>query len=842
MSRPPETESPAARQLRLAGEAVLLLLALAPAWPFASVQPKWEFAVAVAVAVLLALWAAHAVVTRRFQFRADVVSVSLAGLVVWSMLQLIPFPLGVIGAISPGAAAVHETFRPEVSETLPGEGVGTPRSSYLPLSVEPEATRTFALRVTAVLLVYAAARNWLACPAAFRRLAWAATANGLALSVLALAQFFSSPRDTAFWSIPVRGEVYGPFVNRNHFPDFVAGCLGLGVGLMLSLRTEPKGGYRPTSGGGEPLVDRLLAPFKYLDQPWPLAAAGAVAVMATGILFSLSRGGVLAAAVAGVGCAVMARRRTGGAGGWVIGLTLALAVGLAGWFGWGPVRARLATLFAGREADDRSGMWRDAVRAADGFWATGSGSGTFLRIESLGRREGLSNFSNDHAHNEYLEAVIEGGIARAALTLLLVCGVLFVVGRGFLRQRGRPGSTLLLGAWFGLAALAAHALTDFGIHLPAVAVFAAILAGYAMNASGESPRVRVKVRVRVRQEATPAPPTVPEPAANPPVPTGGFAAVAGAVVVAVAGLAVALDAWTRFRSESLLAGAEAFRLSAVPDRHAGRVAYLAARTRLRPNDSGVWLDLAQAHLDAGSPADILEALPALRTARDRCPLYPEVQFRLGLVARSFEQSDPPLAYFEGAKRLLVMDADVWYACGVEQLRTGDEAGAWESFRQSLALSGQRLKPIIAEAGRRLPPDRLAVVLLDSPETLLAAANQLYPDPTTHATARKPLLERTALAKDRPSRTPEPLIAAARALGDLGRLDEAEATWRKAVALVPERAEIRDAFAHWLEDEERYAAAVTELEWLAERRPGDTNLRDRLMVARHAAKLRAEIGE
>lgn len=842
--------SPVARALCRAGEAVLLLLAVAPAWPFASVQAGWEFAVCLATALLLALWAAHAIATRQFQLRTDAVAVALAGLVVWSVVQLVPLPLGVVRAISPGAMAAHETFRPEVGETLPGEGAGVPRPGSLPLSVDPDATRTFAVRVTVLLLVYAAARNWLASPAALRRLAWAATANGLALAVLALTQFFSSPRDTVFWSLPVGGAVFGPFVNRNHFTDFIAGCLGLGVGLMLTLRTVPAGGYRPKEGDDPPLLDRLLAPFKYLDQPWPLAAAGAVAVMAAGVLFSLSRGGVLAVAVAGVGCALIARRRRGaapaGVGGWAVGVAAVLVVGLAGWFGWEPVRARFATLLAATEADDRTGLWRDAVRAADGFWAVGSGHGSYIRVETLGRHDGASNAATDHAHNEYLEAVVEGGVVRLALTLLLVVGVLVVVGRGFLRQRGRPGNTLLLGAWFGLAAIAAHAVTDFGIHLPAVAVFAAILAGYAMGASdtAELPRARTKVRVRVRKDAAPPPPVpapveAPSPAAEP----RGFAAVAGAMLVAVAGVAVAADAWTRARSERLLDGAEAFRLSAAADRQAGRVAYLTARTRVRPDDPAVWLDLAQAHIDGGSPADIRAALAALRAARDRCPLFPEVQFRLGLFARSFETADPPLAYFNRAKRLLVTDADVWYACGVEALRSGDEATAWDSFRQSLVLSQRRLKPIVAEAGRRLPPDRLAALVLpDDPAVLLMAADQLYPDAVKQAAARRPLLERAAAAKDRPARTPEPLVAAARALGELGRAADAEATWRKAVALVPDRFELRDAFARWLEDEERYAAAVKELAWLAERRPADKAYRDRLMVARHAAKLMAEIGE
>jgi len=841
MSDQEPADSPTGRALRRGGEAVLLLLAVGPPWAYAASQPKWEFAVAVGVAVMLLLWAAHAAVTRRFQVRADVVAVSLAGLVLWSVLQLVPLPLGVVRVISPGAAAVHEAFRPAVEETLPGEGVGRPRPSVLPLSVDPDATRTFTVQLLALLLVYVVARNWLASPAAFRRLAWAATVNGLALALVGLAQFFSSPPGTIYWTQEVRGTVFGPFVNRNHFSDYLAGCIGLGVGLMLTLRVARAGQYQPHDAQ-RTTADRLLAPFKYLDQPWPFAAAMAVAVMAAGVLFSQSRGGVLATVVAGVGGALIARRRKGdapaGVGGWAVGLMAVLVVGLGGWFGWEPVRARFATLFAAKEGDDRTDLWRNAARAADGFWAGGSGGGTFFRVETLGRRDGSSNITVEHAHNEYLEAAVEGGVVRLALTGLLVGGMLVVVGRGFVRQRERPGGTLLLGAWFGLAAVAAHAVTDFGLHLPAVSVFVAILAGYAVGVSqdAEFHRARKKVRVRIRKGDPPAV-AVPRPTEA----RGGLTAVAGAVVVAMAGVAVAIETWTRAQSEWLWDGAEAFRRSDAPNRSDGRIAYLTARTGVRPDDPRAWFDLAQAHIDAGSPTDIRAALAALRTARDRCPLYPEVQFRLGLFARSFETADPPLAYLERAKRLLVMDADVWYATGREALRTGDEATAWADFRRALTLSPRRLKPILAAAAEKLPPDRLAALVLpDDPRTLLIAADELYPNPDTQSASRKPFLERAANAPQ--AGTPEALVAAARALGELGRTADAEATWRRAVALVPERIDYRDAFARWLEAEERYATAIPELEWLTERQPANTAYRDRLQVARHAAELQAIIGE
>ena len=40
-----------------------------------------------------------------------------------------------------------------------------------------------------------------------------------------------------------QGQVFGPFICRNHFPFFVNICFALGVGLFLSVRRDPEGSW-----------------------------------------------------------------------------------------------------------------------------------------------------------------------------------------------------------------------------------------------------------------------------------------------------------------------------------------------------------------------------------------------------------------------------------------------------------------------------------------------------------------------------------------------------------------------------------------------------------------------
>src|SRR4051794_35653523 len=89
---PEPNESPAARAVRIATEALLLaLIAFAP-WPFASVAPRWTFVLLVGLALLTVLWAAHAAVTRRFTYHAHIPSSCLLGLVLLTAVQLVPLP------------------------------------------------------------------------------------------------------------------------------------------------------------------------------------------------------------------------------------------------------------------------------------------------------------------------------------------------------------------------------------------------------------------------------------------------------------------------------------------------------------------------------------------------------------------------------------------------------------------------------------------------------------------------------------------------------------------------------------------------------------------------------
>src|SRR5262249_51207341 len=103
-------------------------------------------------------------------------------------------------------------------------------------------------------------------------------------------------------------------------------------------------------------------------------------------------------------------------------LVLFLALGLVVWFGLNQVQERLATVWKGEALEEnRFTMWAYVLPLTKDFPLWGTGYGTFGYVEPLrrGPQEDPTLFWQ-HAHNDYLQALIEGGAVRLLLSGLAI--------------------------------------------------------------------------------------------------------------------------------------------------------------------------------------------------------------------------------------------------------------------------------------------------------------------------------------------------------------------------------------------------------------------------------------
>lgn len=806
--------------LRGVGEAILLGMIVFSPWPFGSTTAVFELALTFGLMLLTALAIAASAWGHRGLLRIDAPGACLIGLAAWTALQIVPLPESFVGLISPTRLEWHRTLVPLELEQLSDEEPRTTRPTWLPLSVDPASTRHHLTEFLGVAIIYLLVRNWIANTRAFVRLAWVLAAVGTALALMAIGQSLTSPSNRVY-GIPVGGTVFGPFICKNHFPDFVVPCLGLSLGLLFR-----SGGYhyeRSTRGEG------LLA---WLITPTSLLLLSAIGLMMVSIAFSLSRGGLIAAASALlVSLPLLGRqptlrhRRSVLLGGVAIGILI--ASGLGSWFGLRTVEQRVASIGTQEAVDSRLPIWRDSVGLIPSLWSVGSGGGTYITVEPLVRTDRAATDVVDSAHNEYLEAIIEGGIVRFALSLALPVTLLVAIARTAMKHPSHSMQALAGGAWLSLAAAAFHAIVDFGLHLPSVALVTVTVAGFATSrvpgAHHQTPRFSVRL-------------------------------LAAVVLAGLAGL-IGWESRSNALAERWKAAADfTYWKDGQPDRLAERARYLDLRAASRPDDAAILFEAGQGHLDALAdaarrrgltgfdrlPDDLRErhlrpALVAWRAARSANPIAPKPHSRLGLFADAWAKSEPANVHFDRAKRLLPRDANLWFTSGKEAFRHGDFPRALADWRQALTLDAGQLDAVLSRAGQQWSPaEMLRDLFPHEPALLWAAANRLFPDVARDIDRRRPFLV-AAIQASRPDHTGPQFAAVALAFEECEQIPEAIVAWRTAVARSPDEARFRDLFSRMLDREERYDEAIPHLEWLRKRRP-DPSIKDRIDRAEHGVRL------
>jgi O-antigen ligase len=293
------------------------------------------------------------------------------------------------------------------------------------------------------------------------------------------------------------------FGNPNHYAAFMEILLLVSVGWigarLTSRRADrarpgPVGTWRRATSMMHETTARLL-----------LFGLGWI-VLGLGLVFSLSRSGI-AAALTGLaafalftrsestasrvielerrkrsGGATVARPRRRGPGRrWLWALAL-VVLGFTFWIGVDPVIQRFEQIPDLWESErGRQQVWSDGLQAVNDFWLTGSGLGSFQYVFPIYRSFG-GRVSYFHAHNDYLQLLIELGVPG----LILLGWIVAAVAKGARRARHRLQShlsSLLLHAGYcaALVATAFHGFTDFSLHLPAIAALASVVVGVVVG-------------------------------------------------------------------------------------------------------------------------------------------------------------------------------------------------------------------------------------------------------------------------------------------------------------------------------------------------------------------------
>jgi tetratricopeptide (TPR) repeat protein/O-antigen ligase len=282
-------------------------------------------------------------------------------------------------------------------------------------------------------------------------------------SVFGLLQYLRGATTVLGYATPNIGTVNATYFSHNHFAGFLNMVIPVALGL----------------GVGAANLEKKF--FLFL----------LIGLMGSALILTLSRGGLLSFFLAsGVFCCCLvfkkmsAGRQRSSLRSVMLGMLLLVfcMIGYVKWIGISPIahRSLLNTFFPTEESvqqEIRFAIWKNGLALVKEFPVLGSGLGTFefvfLRYRPKELPDGMQAF---HAHNDYLELLLETGFPG----LLIVLWALVRFGRYVLRgyfQRSDPVlAPLALGGFTACTAMCIHSFFDFNLQIPANALLFFIVA------------------------------------------------------------------------------------------------------------------------------------------------------------------------------------------------------------------------------------------------------------------------------------------------------------------------------------------------------------------------------
>ncbi len=436
---------------------LLAVVALAPL-PFASNRP-WSWGLlSLAVGVLTVLWAVAAVRDRE--------AIGAPWRRIW------PFVV-IFAAIVGWIVAQAGTWTPEAWHhplwRQAAKALGEPLAGSV--SIDREQTLVALMRLLAYAGVFWLAMQLGRSPDRARTMIWIVALAGFVYSVYGLVIEFTGS-NTILWyqRWAYADSLTSTFVNRNAFATYAGLSLVTVLGLLLDEIRRGSGGEFDAPPGLRWLLEGL---------PGRLGALGLMAlVTGSTLLLTHSRGGLLSSLI-GIAVLVAGFVAVGGNRP-VIAVSIAAGaalfvvavVGLSG----DVVLSRFDRAYD--DAVERSEVYSLVWKAIlDEPWL-GTGYGTFESAFPLIRDASIdTEFIYDKAHNSYLEFAYETGVPAFALMMGLLGALTALCVRGLWRRsHHRVFPSIGVAA---AALVATHALFDFGIQMPAVAVTFCLLLGTA---------------------------------------------------------------------------------------------------------------------------------------------------------------------------------------------------------------------------------------------------------------------------------------------------------------------------------------------------------------------------
>jgi O-antigen ligase len=374
-------------------------------------------------------------------------------------LHWTPLPPGLVGLLSPQAAAVHALAASY------GDG------AWITLSVDPDASFVFWLKSCAYAIAFFLTLALAHTRERARLIALVLVLSGLAQAVYGgLMHLAGSNLEIFGTTIPHADRASGGFVNRNHLAGFLEITLALGIGLMVgSLRETGQRSWRQFWRDMAALLLSPKAPLRLF-----------LVAMVIALVMTRSRMGntaFFASLLIAGGVALALSRHATRSTVILIASLIAIDVFIVGsWFGVEKTMQRIGQTTV-RDVEERGDPTGYALEIARDYPVFGSGPGTFHTAFTRYRGPDIRAFF-DYAHNDYVQILVETGAIGAALAASFALMALVLAVLALSRRRDPVARGFAFAVVMGISSIALHSMVDFNLQIPANALAFTVLLAY----------------------------------------------------------------------------------------------------------------------------------------------------------------------------------------------------------------------------------------------------------------------------------------------------------------------------------------------------------------------------
>jgi O-antigen ligase len=430
--------------------------------------PPWArltFCLAAFIGALAALWIRGREPDAGWQTAAWAWAIIL----VVPALQLIPLPASIQRLVSP----VHALYMDRVDAT--GLVAGSPLHEAV--SVFPHRTVEQLVLFAALAAIFWVGRDLLRDRGARRRLGIGLIALAVLETGFGLLQYLGRIQHPFLAPSRLTADVAsGTFINRNHFAGVLEMAFPLAVAMAYGFF------YTRISSTRTAWSRRWRAILTHPRAPVFLLLLFTGAWLCLGLIFSMSRGGILALLLTAAFLSLLTALRHSRRKIQLVALLFVLVVaGYAIWLGLDPVLTRFEQLLDEDTVltQGRFPVWEDTLVMIRDFPLLGVGLGNYRHVFLSYNRTPMT-VVYDHAHNDFLQYTAELGIPAGFTLFAVLIATVWCAGRGYVRSESVSRRAALLGAAGGVFSILVHSMTDFNLQIPAnMALFALLLAAIA---------------------------------------------------------------------------------------------------------------------------------------------------------------------------------------------------------------------------------------------------------------------------------------------------------------------------------------------------------------------------